>query len=524
MQRSRFAWSLNSRARRGSSTIAVLGFIAIVSMLFTAVLSRAMNTSRNVSHIATWQEALLAADAGGELAMAELRRSLFEAAAFTGWERIGPTGESQGPVIAGSGKTLMRALNGGNGIRYNAPKLSHGGEGNTEMDMVVTIDTPAKLVDPAGRQWFRLRSTGTTYLPGVATLAGDKRDLRLRRISLLRDPKLNKPVDRPQTSRTVEMVIRPIGLEPAIYSREPINMNNAQIVVDSYDSRDTAQSTFGKYDPTKRGSEGDIATNSTLIDAGNATIYGDAYTNDGTVLNWGGIKGEIDNEYTFQVASIYSPGNPDPNNGNYWPSTSYVSVAMGGGSVVASGSESNPMRYKLSGSGSLNITGGDLTFAVNPVEAAAGRESYVEVWVPGDMKTAGTAGIVLKRYLDDLTNTKPGVNVKIYVEGSIYIGGNGNWNADSQPSRLQVFGVKYLGSGTPPSVTIAGNGIIVAAIYTPDHPVEFKATGSGGQMWGSIFGKSIIMGGSTHIHYDRALADTGKITDFRIKSWFEDNK
>ena len=168
----------------------------------------------------------------------------------------------------------------------------------------------------------------------------------------------------------------------------------------------------------------------------------------------------------------------------------------------------------------MNITGGDLTFKPNPAEALAGRESYVEVWVPGDMKTAGTGGIVL---LKDLTvATRPGVYVKIFVEGSIYIGGNGNWNANSQPERLQVMGVKYLGTGTIPSVTIAGNGIIVAAIYTPDHNVEFKATGSGGQMWGSIFGKSIVMGGATQIHYDRALADIGYITDWRIKNWFED--
>jgi hypothetical protein len=84
--------------------------------------------------------------------------------------------------------------------------------------------------------------------------------------------------------------------------------------------------------------------------------------------------------------------------------------------------------------------------------------------------------------------------------------------------------VKYTGTGQVPTVTIAGNGIIVAAIYTPDHPVEFKATGSGGQMWGSIFGKSIIMGGSTFIHYDRALAEQARPTDFRVKNWFEITK
>ncbi len=30
--------------------------------------------------------------------------------------------------------------------------------------------------------------------------------------------------------------------------------------------------------------------------------------------------------------------------------------------------------------------------------------------------------------------------------------------------------------------------------------------------------------GTGNFHYDEALADTGYITDYRIKSWFEDAK
>jgi hypothetical protein len=522
MKRPKCAFASKLRPRAASTTIAVLGFIAVVSMLFTAVLSRAMNTTRQVSHIATWQEALIAADAGGDIALAELRRSLFDINAFSNWERVSPTGTSQGPVLAGTGKTLIKALTGGNGIRYVAPKLTHGGEGNTEMETTVTIDTPPELLDEGGRQWLRVRSTGTTYLPGVARLGGDRRDVRLRQISFLRDPKLDKAVARPQTSRSVEMVVRPIGLEPAIYSREYIDMNNANILVDSYDSRDPKQSLNGLYSSALAGEEGDIATNGVLIDAGGATIKGDAYTNGGKVMDFGGITGEIDNEYSFGVPSILSPGDPAKGD-EYWQPGSYSEMTIGGGSTVPAGTKANPARYK---SPSLNITGGDLVFAVNPVAAAAGQESYVELWVTGGMKTAGTASIVLQKYTNPTNPTgyKPGVYVKIFVEGDIYIGGGGAWNALSQPARLEVNGVKYTGTGQQPAVTIAGNGIIVASIYAPDSPVEFKATGSGGQMWGSIFGKTIIMGGSTHIHYDRALADVGKITTFRVKSWFEDHR
>jgi hypothetical protein len=382
------------------------------------------------------------------------------------------------------------------------------------MEMSVMIDAPPSLKDFSDKQWFRVRATGTTYLPGPNLMAGDRRDHHLRRVSLFRDGKLKKNVARPQTSRTVEMIVKPIGLEPAIFSREAINMGNANIVVNSYDSRTDQGSTLGLYDPSKSGAEGDIATNSSLIDAGNANIYGDAFTNDGKVLNGVNVHGEIDNEYFLEVDSKIAPSSYATADQGAWPTASYTLIAptaIGGGSTVTAGPPGGPpKRVKLSGSGTMNITGGDIVFAPENPSVPGGE---IEVWVPGDMKTAGTGGIVLG----------PGVTVKIYVEGSIYIGGNGNWNANSQPARLQVFGILYKGTGQQPTVTIAGNGIIVAAIYAPDHPVEFKATGSGGQVWGSIFAKSITMGGSTHIHYDRALAEAGRTTDFRIKTWFEDN-
>lgn len=522
MHRYRSASSRARRAQNGSTFVVVLGLIAVLSLLFSAVITRAMNTHRNVSHIATWQEALLAADAGADLAIAEMRRTLFETNAFVGWRQVKPDPNKPnefvdvGPVPPGASDYILAKLTDGSGLKLVAPKVVHGGEGNTEMESTVVVDAPPELVDPSVKQWFRVRSTGTTYLPGNAHVAGDKRDLRLRKALYRWNEKLQQEVDRPQTSRTVELIVKPVCLEPAIFSRLPINMNNASIMVDSYDSRDPNQSDigpkgYGIYDPTEATSEGDIATNSQLIDAGNAHIKGDAFTNGGTVLDSGNVTGEISDEYELEVDPITSPSTANP-----WPAApsagGYVPSNMSGGSTVVAGTKDNPKRYKLSGSGSLNITGGNLNFVPDPVEKAAGRESYVQIWVPGDMKTAGTAGITLE----------PGVYVEIFVEGSIYIGGNGNWNANSQPGRLQVFGVQYTGNGQPPTVTIAGNGIIVAAIYTPDHAVEFKATGSGGQMWGCIFGKSITMGGSTHIHYDRALAESTKITNFRVKSWFED--
>ena len=517
MQRLRFACPSATRDQHGSTFVVVLGFVAVISMAFGAVLTRTMNTHRKVSHIASWQEALIAADAGGETAIAELRKTISDttqANAFVGWDLYAsaePTAAKLGTVLPGTGKSTIKDLRDGKALRFAPPKLVHGGEGNTEMDMTVMIDAPPSLVDFSDKQWFRVRATGTTYLPGATLMAGDKRDLRLRRLSILRDGKLQQPVTRPQTTRIVEMIVKPIGLEPAIFSREPIDMNNANIVVNSYDSR-----IHGVYTDAVAGAEGDIATNSGLIDAGNASIYGDAYTNDGQVVNSANVKGEIDNEYFLRVDSKIAPSVYATPATGAWPTESYSLIApaqIGGGSTVLVGAPGGPpKRVKISGTGKLGIAGSnDLVF--NPIDPLKpGGE--IEVWVPSDMSTTGSAGI----------KVGPGVKVKIYVEGSIYIGGGGSWNAGGKPGNLQVYGILYKGTGQQPAVTIAGNGIIVAAIYAVDHAIEFKATGSGGQVWGSIFGKSIVMGGSTHIHYDRALAEAGRTTDFRIKTWFEDNR
>jgi hypothetical protein len=140
-------------------------------------------------------------------------------------------------------------------------------------------------------------------------------------------------------------------------------------------------------------------------------------------------------------------------------------------------------------------------------------ESYTEVWITGDFKTAGSGTIVVQ----------PGANVKIFLEGNADVKGNGTMNANSRPVQLQILAVEPP-AGETRTMYISGNGIIVAAIYAPDHDITFGATGSAGTMWGSLTGKTLTMGGTTYIHYDEALADTGYITDYKLRSWFEDAK
>jgi hypothetical protein len=480
--------SLPNRRENGSATIVVLGFMVVISMIFGAVLTRTMNTYRQVSHIASWQESMVAAETGAEFAMAELRKTITDPEnAFATWS----TTDENGELLPHNAK------------RRNIPRITHAGEGNTEMDASVTIDAPTELLDGKWRQWYRIRSTGTTYLPGGATVVtGDKRDSTLRKLSMHRNPKTNKPVNRAQTSRVIELLVKPISFENAIVSDEPLIMNNQGIYVDSYDSRYESTSTDGLYDATKAAKNGDIATNSELIEASFATINGDAFTDQGKIVDGANITGEQRDDFSLTLNAITAPD---------WPS--YQTISGNGAITMLGGTKASPKRYKMN---NLKITGNEVvTFGVppNPDPAVPGVETYIEVWITGDFATSGNGSIAVNKF----------TNVVFFLEGNIDIGGGGTMNADSQPGRLQIMCVN-----PPPNqsreIKIQGNGILVAAIYGPGHDVIFGATGSEGTMWGAITGKSIEMGGKTVIHYDEALAEEGYIVDYRARSWFEDTK
>ena len=478
---------LSPKREAAGATLAVIGFITVISIVFGAVIARSMSTYRQVSHIASWQEALLGAEAGSDLAMAELRKTLFDPTnAFTGWSST----SADGTTLPNDGKRLALA------------KLLHGGEGNTELNMTVVIDAPPSLRDSSDRQWYRVRSTGTTFLAGAPWITMDKRDHPLRRLSFRHDPKTNQNVARPQSSRLVELLVKPTSFENAITSDNPIYLNNYKIVVDSYDSRDATKSNGGLYDSSKRLKNGDIATNSRLIDAGDAHIFGDAYTNAGVIEDGANITGEQRNDFYQELIPIKRPNWPGPA-GQFpiEPTPTIISTST----VLLGGTKANPKRYKVS---SLSLEGTQtLTIAPN----VGLLESYVEIWLTGDLKTSGSGTITVA----------PGANVKIFIEGNLDVKGNGTFNANSQPGRLQILGVDPP-AGQTRRMDFNGNGVLVAAVYAPDHKVTFGATGSTGTFWGALTGRDISMGGSTYIHYDEALADTGHITDFRIKSWFED--
>src|SRR5438067_5695549 len=136
----------------GNVLICVLGAILVVSLIGANVLRNSttrLNTSSN--QVRAWKEALSAAEAGGDMAFAEIRKTLPGASPspspWTGWTNSGTTHVS--PVTT-FGSDNLKAQTVVETCWFDASGVFHLG------------DPP-----PNGNRWYRVRSKGTSPLLGL---------------------------------------------------------------------------------------------------------------------------------------------------------------------------------------------------------------------------------------------------------------------------------------------------------------------------------------------------------------------
>jgi Tfp pilus assembly protein PilX len=285
--------SVPSFSRRGNALVVALLMSGILASMAAATTLILQKRFRQAHQTAAWEEAMLAAEAGVDLAINELRTQLDDpASAFQGWETQNPDGS----FSSANGTGLVS----GTTAYYTSTVFLRTSEGGQRSWCEVQIEAPTLLIEPNTKeQWYRVRSLGVAEIPGGGKVAGDKEDVQLRKLDLQYNRRTGQSVNgRPQATRMVEVLVKPVGtFRLALLAANEINMNNHNIVVDSYDSRDPSKSTLAFYDPLKRQNNGDIATNGILISAGSAHIYGDASTNGGTVLNSSNVTGEIRDDF-----------------------------------------------------------------------------------------------------------------------------------------------------------------------------------------------------------------------------------
>ena len=364
----------------------------------------------------------------------------------------------------------------------------------------IEVAAPQELRDSRGTQWYRVRSIGYSEVPGGRVLAGNPLDVELRKLDFRVDHRTQTPVTTPQASRLVEAIVKPVGaFRLALLSDDRIDMNNLNIVVDSYDSRDATKSTNGFYVPAKRQENGDIASNGPLIDVGNAHIYGDASTNNGQVLRASNVTGEIRDDFYQQLFPVAAPSmSPSPGTPSSVTNTTTVAASPGAPTMVILS------QINLSGPKTFRITG-----------AADRSPTFAQILVNGDVDLSGQAQIILD----------PGVHVRMFVKGDGDFTGNGVANPND-PLNFQLYGVQRLpdasGVISRGAFKVAGNGGFRGAVYAPNYDINMVGGGYADSIFGAFVGYTINMTGVQSVHYDEAMGEGGLIADFRVVSWFED--
>jgi hypothetical protein len=462
--------------------------ITILTLVSAELLKVVSGKYYNTLHTAVWQEALLAAESGIDLAVMELRKSLYPPPnnAWSGWT------------------TTQDAA----GTKRGLTVIPNAGLAGTPMTVEVAMDSPAQLRDAGnGWQYHRIRTVGTMPITGPARASDNKQDTRLRKLSLrfdrFSDGILTSPeLATPRVSRRIEAIVRPVSaFDQAIVSNGALDLNDLNIIIDSYDSRDPNKSTNGLYDVAKRQQRGNIATNGNLINAGNAHVYGDVATNSGTVTGVANVTGIQRTDFYQEPIPVGAPNWPSIN-----PSPMVVTNTT---NLAASASEgSAASRYVLSGitlagNQTLNLTGN-----------SQGTTTYIEIYVTGDVSTTGNAQIVVQ----------PGVRAKMYFGGNVSIAGNGIANTQNQPGDLLMYGITPANTSTSRTFNLGGNSLLSAAVYAPDYNVQINNGGTRGSVYGSFVGKTVKMTGVTDLHYDEALGAGGAINNYKIVSWFEDTR
>jgi hypothetical protein len=470
---------------QGSVLLWTVVTIALLSLIGAEVLRLVSIKYEHALQTATWQESLLAAESGIDLAIMELRKSLFPAPnhAWEGWNNIP-----------------------GNGVTsYGLTTIPNAGLAGTPMTIEVNVDAPGNLKDSNG-QYYRIRTVGTMPIVGTARAGQNRQDTRLRKLSLRWERFTNgvliaHALSAPQVSRRTEAIVRPVSaFNQAIMSVSTLDLTNQNIVVDSYDSRDPFKSTNGLYDVSKRQANGDLATNGSLIEAGNAHIYGDVATNSGMVSGAANISGIERTDFYQEPIPVAAPS---------WPSINPTPYTVTGTTTLNAGAVQGAAttRYQLA---QISLSGNNtLTLAGNP----DGSATYIEVHVTGDITVVGGSQIVVA----------PGVSATIYFDGNVDVAGNGIINSNNQPNDLHLYGVQPIDSSSR-SVHLGGNGQITATVYAPNADVTVNGGGSSGHVFGSIVGKTVTMTGVTNLHYDEASGASGMINNYKIVSWFEDNR
>src|SRR6266446_6967533 len=481
------------RTNAGSALICVLCTIFILSLIgATVLLNCAARYNVTSKQVKGWKEALYAAEGGGDIAFAEVRKLATNPPAnppaFSGWTAgvPAPGPSSNGPYTFGQSNSLSTS---------------------------VTVDRLQPTPNPNGVFCYRIRATGTARLFGLPRTGLDSAltangthfaansatrgngDTLLRKIDFqydhfkatYGDGDMNSPtlqtVQYPQITRRIELIAAPQmqSFTGSLRVSGAFDGPGSAGRVDSWDSKRGAY-TFVANDPASPyyadSRNGDVSVGGASFSQG-GPIYGNVTTNGGNVTHSGtNISGTIDNNVPFTIPPLPIPDTTTPG----WQPQSGSTLNVPSGNGTSPGA---PAQYVYSSlSGGLTINGQTGT---NPLLPSYGKpiETYVTIVVGSAGSTTGNIGNI---------TIGAGVNAKIYFTGSMTAkasdlvnnnvdGAAGVFNPDgvtpstdySRAGHMQFYGISPTdGSTQTISITSGGgnNKDVYATIYAPSANVS----------------------------------------------------
>lgn len=546
----RFSMKSRGRGDDGSTLIASLVTLTVLALIAASTFLTVTNRFRSNYQTASWHDALTSAEDGVQYALVRLRSPLTKTdTSLTGGSSSSTNSylnqvlvnplqvpgslqsdlyslgsnsggtSTNGTVVTGS----YNQQNGGvvtvPGIQLPTLTIPHIGQGSSQFSAVVTVDAvPGTGGANGSTTWYRIKSVGTVPLAGSASAGIQKYDNWLRKLQFRRDSN-GAALTTPQAVRTIEIIAKPVSIgSAALFGKTGINLNNKNVVIDSYDSRSTATSTNGIYDPTEATKSANVVTDDALTSNGTPGVINlsstGAYVNGNIATNDTPVAGSTDHVSGTVTQDFYQnlPNPPDPSAMSvtwtrYQP-TSAPMLNAKGNLYVATGTQQSPARYKIDDA----KTGGDLSLqSSSQLDVDTTGGGWVEVWIPGSLDVQGNAQI----------NIPKGSHVTFYVDGNASIAGNGVLNTSQVPGDLTFYGNPD--PSTSQTIDVAGNGVFAGILYAPNSSVSAKGSGNSGDIFGAIIANTIFFNGTTSLHYDQALGDLGAVIDYRISSWYEDN-
>lgn len=471
-------------AEEGNVLICALCTILIISLIGANVLQNC-TTRFNVSssQVRSWKESLFAAEAGGDIAYAEIRKTVLDPPhAFTDWT---------------NSATL-----------HTSPTTTFGSN-NLVTNSVVDLF----YYDPAtGNPWYRSRSKGTAPVDGLPRTGMDDRmgagvrgDSLLRKIDFRTDHflatygpngdgigKALVPVPKPQITRRIEQIVAPVTpFEAAIKCTGSFYGLGSAAQVDSYNSKNGPYyfAANNPADPHYSDSRSGSVEIGTPVAEVNGMLYGNISTNGGTIRPSQYITGTIDNNVPFTCPPFQMPTDMPPPQPSPTSVTSDLSITP-----PVAGTAAVPTYYLLS-----QLSG---KLIINPAGTA---QTYVAIHVTNDM----TAHI----------NVKPKVHVKIFFDGNMDVKGRDIDNESNLAANLQYYAISPSNPATSQFIHIAPPGNFAATFYAPSADVVLNGNPD---LIGAIVCKTFYGNGNTSWHYDRALDTEGDAVDYRIVSYVED--